>query len=83
VYWRQLVDLPGCPREIVREASEALAVHHEHRLRDLRAARGFALHSLQEGTSVAPDRWVRSIQHRVERLERKLLRQASEQKLEL
>ena len=37
--WQQLLELPGCPRSVLREASEALAIHHEHRARDLAAAR--------------------------------------------
>ena len=44
--WRRVLGLPVCPRLIVREASEALAVHHEHRRRDLRSARDFALRLL-------------------------------------
>ena len=41
--WRRLLDVPGCPRRIAREAIEALAIHHEHRARDLAAAKMFAL----------------------------------------
>ena len=33
--WRQVLDVPGCPRAIAREAAEGLAIHHEHRVRDL------------------------------------------------
>ena len=33
--WRELLEMRGCPRPIVREATEALAIHHEHRVRDL------------------------------------------------
>src|SRR4029079_9558588 len=41
--WRRLIDAPGCPPRVAREATEALAVHHEHRARDLAAAKAFAL----------------------------------------
>ena len=37
--WRQVLDVPGCLPQISREANEALAIHHEHRVRDLDAAR--------------------------------------------
>jgi hypothetical protein len=40
--WRRLLDVRGCPANLVREATEALAVHHEHRQRDLEGARRFA-----------------------------------------
>ena len=45
--WRALLEIRGCPPAIVREATEALAIHHEHRVRDLPAARLFALQSLE------------------------------------
>ena len=44
--WRELAEMRGCPPALVREATEALAIHHEHRLRDLPLARQFALGSL-------------------------------------
>ena len=67
--WRRVVDLRGCPTAIRREASEALAVHHEHRLRDLQAARSFALDSLRmPGTAARRE----ALQHRLARLERKI-----------
>ena len=69
VTWRRLLDLRGCPPEIVREASEALAVHHEHRLRDLELARRFALQSLHLPASIARQQ---AVQHRLARLDRKL-----------
>ena len=56
-------------RQIAREATEALAVHHEHRLRDLPAARSFALQSLSvQATSSRRD----ATQHRLARLDRKM-----------
>ena len=44
--WIELSEMRGCPAPIVREATEALAIHHEHRVRDLALARRFALGSL-------------------------------------
>jgi uncharacterized protein YprB with RNaseH-like and TPR domain len=67
--WRRLVDAPGCPPRLVREATEALAVHHEHRERDLEAAKAFALRSLEAEAQPA---WTRAVQHRLARLDRKL-----------
>jgi hypothetical protein len=54
---------------MVREATEALAVHHEHRLRDPFAARGFALESMRLPASQARQQ---ALQHRLARLDRKL-----------
>ena len=67
--WRRILELRRCPPAILREASEALAVHHEHRLRDLAAARSFALRSLS--VQAAPSRRD-ATQHRLARLERKM-----------
>ena len=67
--WQRLLDLRRCPPHLAREASEALAVHHEHRLRDPQAARLFALPTLGFGASVSRKHAVR---HRLARLERKL-----------
>ena len=39
--WTALVE-SGCPSQVEREAIEALAIHHEHRRRDLESARLFA-----------------------------------------
>lgn len=72
-YWRQILDVRGGPRHVAREASEALAIHHEHRLRDLAAARAFALRSLDNGT-----RWNEAVRHRLARIDRKLERLKSE-----
>ena len=44
--WQQLLDAPECPGPIAHEAARALAIHHEHRLRDLDGARAFAMRSL-------------------------------------
>ncbi len=67
--WRRILELRRCPPAILREATEALAVHHEHRARDLEAARAFALQSL----SVAATRSRQeATQHRLSRLDRKI-----------
>jgi uncharacterized protein YprB with RNaseH-like and TPR domain len=67
--WRRILDLRGCPPAVFREASEALAVHHEHRVRDLEAARAFALQSLKvSATRSRQD----ATQYRLARLDRKL-----------
>jgi uncharacterized protein YprB with RNaseH-like and TPR domain len=67
--WRSLLDAPACPRHLAREATEALAIHHEHRLRDLAAARTFALRSLATAMPAANKAAGR---HRLARIERKL-----------
>jgi hypothetical protein len=68
-YWRQLLDVRGCPRHVAREASEALAIHHEHRVRDLETARAFALRGLEDGVQPA---WNEAVRHRLARIERKM-----------
>ena len=67
--WNELAVLPRCAAALRREAKEALAIHHEHRLKDLQAARQHALDLLAEGVANR-DR----VQHRLDRLERKLAR---------
>jgi uncharacterized protein YprB with RNaseH-like and TPR domain len=67
--WSCLLTLPNCPPAIMREAAEALAVHHEHRRRDPLSARGFALQSLQLPLSATRRE---ALHHRVARLDRKL-----------
>jgi len=67
--WRRLLETRGCPPPIRREAAEALAIHHEHRVRDLVAARTFALRSLAEQPRPA---WTEAVQYRVARIERKM-----------
>ena len=67
-YWCQLLEVPACPSHLAREASEALAVHHEHRARDLPAARAFALRSLDAHKPA----WNQAVQYRLARIERKL-----------
>jgi len=67
--WRQLTEIRGCPPHIAREAAEALAIHHEHRIRDLAAARQFALLSMDADEAPA---WTRAVQHRLARIDRKI-----------
>ena len=67
--WNELAVLPRCAAALRREAKEALAIHHEHRLKDLRSARQHALDLLAEGVANRT-----RLQHRLDRLERKLAR---------
>jgi uncharacterized protein len=69
-YWREVLDVPGCPRSIARQAGEALAIHHEHRARDLPAAKAFALRTLELDSEAARGDAVR---HRLARIERKMI----------
>jgi hypothetical protein len=62
----------GCPGPIVREATEALAIHHEHRVPDLALARRFALGSLAALTDVPRPSLAHAVRHRLARLERKI-----------
>ena len=68
--WRRLLELRRCPPRLVRSAAEALAVHHEHRLRDPRTARSFALRSAPLQASSSRQQ---ALQHRLARLDRKLV----------
>ena len=68
--WRRMVDLKGrgqVVRTLRQYATEALAVHHEHREKDLAGARELAMALLDDDT-FERDR----ARHRVERLDRKL-----------
>jgi hypothetical protein len=67
--WRRLLDLRRCPPQMAREATQALAVHYEHRVRDLTTARRFAVQSLQFNVSRAK---AEAVQHRLARLDHKL-----------
>jgi len=67
--WRELVDVRGCPAPILRDAAEALAIHHEHRVHDLAVAKAFALRNLESGRDLG---WADAALHRLARLERKL-----------
>jgi hypothetical protein len=54
----------GCSSAVEHEAIEALAIHHEHRRRDLEAARLFAMENVVRARKGA--------RHRLDRIERKL-----------
>jgi uncharacterized protein len=69
VAWRRLTEMRNCPPNVFREATEALAVHHEHRLRDPRGAQAFAISSLPYQRT--PSRTL-AIKHRLARLDRKI-----------
>jgi uncharacterized protein len=81
--WRALVALTepasirqrGSLAELRQLAVEALAIHHEHRERDLTSAREMALFALKEGDGRRAD----GIRHRIARLERKLAGRAASQ----
>ncbi len=67
--WSQLAEIDGIDAVLRRQALEALAIHHEHRARDLAEARRFALRALD----LADDaRHVDEVRHRLGRLSRKL-----------
>ncbi len=78
--WSELLEQPGCPDSWAREAAEALAIHHEHRVRDLRSARDFALRSFGAG---APASRTDAVRHRLARLDRKLEATARAPRLQL
>jgi uncharacterized protein len=71
--WSELLDIRGCPPQLEREATAALAIHHEHRRRDLSSAKAFALRSLDSGMQPA---WRDAARHRLARLERKMALQS-------
>jgi len=71
VAWQALVHVPGCPSVLRREAREALAIHHEHRSRDLQTARSMVVDALAD--TVVP-KWRERAEYRLQRLDRKLAR---------
>ena len=54
-----------------REAREALAIHHEHRSRDLQTARTFVVDALAENPAAT---WRELAEYRLQRIDRKLAR---------
>jgi uncharacterized protein YprB with RNaseH-like and TPR domain len=79
--WRELMDFTeprsmrrGLLGDLRQVAVEALAIHHEHRVKDLAGARELALAFLEESGS-RPDK----VHHRIARLDRKLARKADAQ----
>ena len=71
VAWQTLFNLPGCPSLVRREAREALAIHHEHRSRDLQTARSIVLDVLAD---TAVPKWRERAEYRLQRIDRKLAR---------
>ncbi len=67
--WQDLVNVPGCSAILRREAREALAIHHEHRSRDLQTARALVLEVLADDTAA---RRRAQAEYRLRRLERKI-----------
>jgi tetratricopeptide (TPR) repeat protein len=82
--WRVLIELTDtaagrrlpAASALRQFAVEALAIHHEHRDRNLHAARELALYGLEEESN---GRRVDGYRHRLARLERKLARQENAQ----
>jgi uncharacterized protein YprB with RNaseH-like and TPR domain len=78
--WRELWDLDGGSRplmvELRRFAAEALAIHHEHRARDLESARGLARLALEEADAGNLHVKAQATRHRLSRLDRKLARKS-------
>ncbi len=67
--WEELARMSGIDAERRREALEALAVHHEHRVKNLQQAREFARSALE----LADDaRRADEVRHRLGRLSRKI-----------
>jgi hypothetical protein len=67
--WADLLAVPGCPVAFRREAREALAIHHEHRSRDLQTARTLVLDVMAEN---AGTRARAAAEYRLQRIERKM-----------
>ena len=67
--WQQLASLPRCAASLRRQAAEALAIHHEHRSKNLDVARQHVLELLSD-----PESNKNRARHRLNRLERKLAR---------
>jgi uncharacterized protein len=72
--WRELKEFTeprsmrrGLPGELRQVAIEALAIHHEHRARDLAGARELAVSCLEESAGAAE-----RVRYRIARLDRKL-----------
>lgn len=72
--WQELAALPRCAASLRREATEALAIHHEHRSKNLDRARQHALDLLTD-----PEANSDRVRYRLDRLERKLARRSDSQ----
>ena len=88
-WWRELLDLTDVPArrrdrvfgDLRQFAIEALAIHHEHRARNLRSARELALFAL-ENEDVDGSRYAAGMRHRLARLDRKLSKNRNAQLFE-
>ena len=67
--WKDVLSLASSDGELTREAARALAVHHEHRSKDLETARLFAARA---AAAARTDAHRTSARHRLARLDRKL-----------
>jgi uncharacterized protein YprB with RNaseH-like and TPR domain len=70
--WSELLDIRGCPPQLQCEAATALAIHHEHRERNLALAKRFALGNLTAIDAGLRPALVQSVKHRLARIERKM-----------
>ena len=73
--WDRIASDRDAVPKVRREALEALAIHYEHRRRDLEEARRFAQRSLAERVGTLG---MESGRHRLARLDRKLERRSPE-----
>ena len=69
--WTALIEC-GCPTAVEREAIEALAIHHEHRRRDLESAKLFAERNLDVSHRQHRESLKTAARQRLDRIERKL-----------
>jgi uncharacterized protein YprB with RNaseH-like and TPR domain len=67
--WQELASLPRCAASLRRQAAEALAIHHEHRSKNLDVARQHVLELLSD-----PESNKTTARYRLDRLERKIAR---------
>jgi uncharacterized protein YprB with RNaseH-like and TPR domain len=67
--WQELATLPRCAASLRREAAEALAIHHEHRSKNLDVAKQHVLELLSD-----PQSNMSRARYRLDRLERKIAR---------
>jgi hypothetical protein len=74
--WQELLAHRGCPPAVAREAAEALAIHSEHRLRDFVGARAYVYERIDDWPA---GRKREAIAYRLQRLNRKLQREANRQ----
>jgi uncharacterized protein YprB with RNaseH-like and TPR domain len=67
-HWERVSRSRRCPPAFMQEALEALAIHYEHRSRDLDQARRYAERSREASTTRAR---ANAVEHRLARLQRK------------